>query len=60
MNILIKNALTLTVNQNNDVLKNSDIAVEDGLRPVHELRTRAISRVDFSIEKTKDCVPSIP
>ena len=30
MNILIKNALTLTVNQNNDVLKNSDIAVEDG------------------------------
>ncbi len=30
MNILIKNALTLTVNQNNDVLENSDIAVEDG------------------------------
>ena len=30
MNILIKNALTLTVNQNNDILKNSDIAVEDG------------------------------
>ena len=30
MNILIKNSLTLTVNQNNDVLENSDIAVEDG------------------------------
>ena len=30
MKLLIKNALILTVNQNNEVLENSDIAVEDG------------------------------
>ena len=30
MKLLIKNALILTVNQNNEVLKNANIAVEDG------------------------------
>jgi len=30
MKLLIKNALILTVNQNNEVLENADIAVEDG------------------------------
>ncbi len=30
MKLLIKNALILTVNQNNEVLENATIAVEDG------------------------------